>query len=93
MAMNRLRPLLLAVAIVPGLAGCQSLAEQRAAFEAAIAESCRSQGFTEGTDAWRLCLLLERTDARLAILERRLDQLEFDVRRLDTLSNICRRCP
>ncbi len=92
MALNGLAPALLVAAFVPLLAGCESAAERRAAFEAAISESCRSQGFTEGTDAFRMCLLLERTNARIGILENRLDQLELDIRRLDTFRFDCVRC-
>lgn len=76
----------------PCLAGCQSAAEQRAAFEAAISESCRSQGFEEGTDAFRICLMLERTHARIGILESRLDQLDLAIRRLEAFRFDCVRC-
>jgi hypothetical protein len=80
------------LAFAPLLAGCESAGQRRAAFEAAISENCRSQGFTEGTDAFRMCLLLERTNARIGILENRLDQLELDIRRLDTFRFDCVRC-
>jgi hypothetical protein len=92
MAGQRLICAAVIVASTLKLAGCQSAAEQRAAFEAAIRDSCRSQGFAEETDAFRMCLLLERTNARLGILESRLDQLEFAIRRLDTFRFDCVRC-
>lgn len=82
-----------ATAVLLLLGGCAELAARRTAFEAEIAASCEARGFVKDTDAFRICLLLERTDARLAILENRIDQLEFEIRRLDRLEGICRRCP
>lgn len=84
--------LLAAASLALPLAACQDLAVQRAQFEAQINESCRAQGFTEGTDAFRMCLLLERTHARLSVVENRLDQLEFQIRRLDSFGWLCPRC-
>lgn len=34
--------------------------------------SCREAGFTPDTEAWRLCLLIERQNDRLSEMERRL---------------------
>ena len=65
-----------------GLAGCETLAEQERALAQAQRESCLEAGFAEDSDAFRLCLLLERTNERLARLERRLEFLELEISRL-----------
>lgn len=42
--------------------------------------SCKEAGFVEGSENFRLCLLLQQTDERLASVERRLGFIEQDVR-------------
>ncbi len=74
------------------LAACQSAADQRAAFEQEIRASCEQRGFVPDSDAFRLCLLLETTDARLRNIERRLDILDLELRR-DGIGPDCRSCP
>jgi hypothetical protein len=51
--------------------------EQR---DARLAADCTASGFTTGSDAYRLCLLLQATNDRLAYVERRLGFIEQDVR-------------
>lgn len=42
--------------------------------------ACDEAGFEPGSDAHRLCLLLQETNRRLDMVGRRLDFLELDVR-------------
>lgn len=66
------------------VAGCQSTAElERAAIEARRT-SCLEAGFAEGSDAYRLCLILEETQDRIARLERRIDFLDAEISSLRT---------
>ncbi len=83
--MNRLggaRRGLAALALIGILAGCQTLAEQERAAAEERRASCLEAGFAEGTDAYRLCLLLERTNERLARVERRLELLDSELTRV-----------
>lgn len=69
------------LAVATGLGGCAGAPPET--FEEAQARrglSCREAGFTEGTEDYRLCVLLQQTNERLAILERRLAFIEQDVR-------------
>ncbi len=43
--------------------------------------ACSAAGFQSGSDAERLCLLLQETNRRLEWVERRLNFLEVDSRR------------
>ncbi len=43
--------------------------------------ACSGAGFQSGSDAERLCLLLQETNRRLEGVERRLNFLEVDTRR------------
>jgi hypothetical protein len=64
------------------LAGCAALAEREAEMQqveaAQSAASCLGAGFAEGTDSYRLCMLIEQLDGRLDALERRLEFYELD---------------
>lgn len=42
--------------------------------------ACDAAGFEADSDAYRLCLLLQNTNRRLEVLDRRLNFLELDVR-------------
>ena len=42
--------------------------------------SCKEAGFVENSESYRLCLLLQQTDERLANVEHRLRWIEQDVR-------------
>lgn len=64
------------------LAGCQSAAEQQQALAEAQRASCLESGFSEGSDAFRLCLVLQDTNARIARLERRIDFLDSELSRV-----------
>jgi hypothetical protein len=44
--------------------------------------ACSAAGFQSGSDAERLCLLLQETNRRLEGVERRMNFLEVDTRRL-----------
>lgn len=67
------------------LAGCQSAAELEQAAAEARRASCLESGFAEGSDAFRLCLLLQETHDRIARLERRIDFLDAEISRLGSL--------
>lgn len=43
-------------------------------------QNCKEAGFAEGGENYRLCLLLQQTNERLADVERRLAWIEQDVR-------------
>lgn len=64
------------------LAGCQSAEEQRKALAEAQRASCLESGFVEGSDAYRLCLVLQDTNERIARLERRIDLLDSELSRV-----------
>ncbi|BCX19760.1 MAG: hypothetical protein KatS3mg117_3442 [Geminicoccaceae bacterium] len=64
------------------LAGCRSAAEIEQAAAEARRTSCLEAGFVEGTDAYRLCLLLQETQERIVRLERRIDLLDSEVSRI-----------
>jgi hypothetical protein len=64
------------------LAGCRSVAEIEQAAAEARRTSCLEAGFVEGTDAYRLCLLLQETQERIVRLERRIDLLDSEVSRI-----------
>lgn len=66
------------------LAGCQSTAELEQAAAAARIEDCKAAGFAEGSDAFRLCLLIKRTDERIERVERRIDFLDAELSRAAT---------
>lgn len=73
-------PLVLALILLP-FAGC-ALPPAETAEEAALRRglSCREAGFTQGSEDYRLCILLQQTNERLASVERRLAFIEQDVR-------------
>jgi hypothetical protein len=66
------------------LAGCQSAAEIERAAAEARRTSCLEAGFTEGTDAYRLCLILQEAQDRIGRLERRIDLLDSELSQLWT---------
>jgi hypothetical protein len=72
------------------LAGCQSAAEQQQALAEAQRASCLESGFVEGSDAFRLCLLLQDTNERIARLERRIDLLDSELSRVWTWGTLRR---
>jgi hypothetical protein len=75
-----MRAALLLALILP-LAACAGLArETREERDARLAADCTAAGFTAASDAYRLCLLLQATNERLAYVERRLAFIEQDVR-------------
>ncbi len=51
--------------------------EEIQAFDSAV---CDEAGFAPGSDSFRLCLLLQTTNRRIELLERRLTFIELDVR-------------
>lgn len=64
------------------LAGCQPVAEQERELALAQRASCLESGFEEGSDAFRLCLVLQGTNERIARLERRIEFLDSEVSRI-----------
>jgi hypothetical protein len=63
------------------LAGCAAAArETPVERQARLQADCTAAGFTRDTEAFRLCLLLQETDERLAAVERRLGFIEQDTR-------------
>lgn len=72
------------------LAGCQSAAEHQQALAEAQRASCLESGFVEGSDAFRLCLLLLDTNERIARLERRIDLLDSELSRVWTWGTLRR---
>jgi hypothetical protein len=83
----RLHPLA-AVALALGLAACQTgpTLQEVQAFDTA---ACDAAGFEAGSDAHGLCLLLQSTNRRLELVERRLNFIELDVRSFGRLG-FCR---
>lgn len=73
-----MRPLLLAA--LAALAGC-SLPPPETPEEANARRTadCRSAGFAPESSEFRLCLLLQQTNERLAVVDRRLRRIEQDV--------------
>jgi hypothetical protein len=64
-------------ALAGPLAGCAlPPLETPAEAQARQGQSCKEAGFTEGSENFRLCLLLQQTNERLAGVERRLGILE-----------------
>lgn len=63
------------------LAGCAvPPAETPVEAQARRGQSCEEAGFTAGSEDYRLCILLQQTNERLAAVERRLGWIEQDVR-------------
>lgn len=62
------------------LAGC-SLPPEETPDEARLRRTadCRAAGFAPDSSELRLCLLLQQTNERLAVLDRRLRRIEQDV--------------
>lgn len=69
---------LVALALV-GLAGCAAT-QTPAEYQASLAQSCKDAGFTENTESFRLCTLLQDNNARLEALDRRIRFIEQDTR-------------
>lgn len=65
------------------LAGCVPAAEIEREIAEANRLGCAEAGFEAGTDAWRLCLLLQDSNRRLEAMERRMLWLESEVWSLD----------
>jgi hypothetical protein len=67
--------------LAPLLAGCAGPPpETPAEAEARRGVSCTEAGFEQGTPDFRLCLLLQQTNERLAAVERRLAWIDRDTR-------------
>ncbi len=62
------------------LTGCAGPRETIEEAQARRSLSCKEAGFTEGSESYKLCLLLQQTDERLANVEHRLRWIEQDVR-------------
>lgn len=72
---------LLPLLAVPGLAGCSlPPVETPAEAQARRIASCQEAGIAADTPEFRLCVLLQQTNDRLDVLERRLTRIEQDVR-------------
>ena len=72
---------LCALVMVILLGGCAVAARETPEERAArLQGDCTAAGFQPATEAFRLCLLLQQQDERLAALERRLGFIEQDVR-------------
>jgi hypothetical protein len=70
-----------ALALLLLLGACAAVArETPAEQQARLQADCAAAGFQRDTEAFRLCLLLQRTDERLAAVERRLAFIEQDTR-------------
>ena len=70
----------LALAALAMLAGCTTVPPETPAEALARRElSCTEAGFEAATPDFRLCLILQQTNERLAAVERRLTWLEQDV--------------
>ena len=66
-----------AVCLAMLLGGCATVAPETPAERLARRElSCKEAGFTEATPDFRLCLLLQQTNERLAAVEQRLRWLD-----------------
>ena len=62
------------------LAGCATRPPETPAEQLARRElSCKESGFTEATPDFRLCLLLQQTNERLAAVEQRLRWLDQEL--------------
>lgn len=70
-----------ALATMLACAGCATVTPEQIQEQAA--QGCTAAGFEAGSDAFKLCLLLQDTNQRIARLERQIEFLELDVRRLD----------
>lgn len=70
---------LLATLALATLAGCAATLTP-AEYQAQLAQSCTDAGFTEGTESFRLCTLLQDNNARLEALDRRIRFIEQDTR-------------
>ncbi len=82
------------VAVLPlFLTACQSPARMEAERRAEAARSCAETGFRNGTDDYRICLLLQRLSDRLGAVEQRLDLIDLEIRRLETFDGRCHGCP
>ncbi len=69
----------LALAVLAMLAGCTTVPPETPAEAVARRElSCTEAGFEAGSPDFRLCLILQQTNERLAAVERRLTWLEQD---------------
>jgi hypothetical protein len=67
----------LLIAALAGLAGCAvPLVETQEQAAGRHVASCAAAGFATGTEGWRICLLLQAQNDRLADLEGRLRRLE-----------------
>jgi len=45
--------------------------------------ACEEAGFESESDAYRLCLLIQENNRRMAYIERRLDHIELDLHRFN----------
>jgi hypothetical protein len=74
------RPLVLS-ALLLGLVGCAQPVETPEQVVARRQADCRQAGFAVDGDAYKLCILLQESNDRLAIVEGRLNMLQNQVLR------------
>ena len=72
---------LVSAVVLVAVAGCAAAPGETPVERAArLGADCAAAGFQKDSEAFRLCLLLQGQDERLAALERRLAFIEQDVR-------------
>ena len=72
---------LVSAVVLVAVAGCAAAPGETSVERAArLGADCAAAGFQKDSEAFRLCLLLQGQDERLAALERRLAFIEQDVR-------------
>ncbi len=69
------------------LAGCAAIGDAARLAEERLEKRCLALGFAPEGEGLRLCRLLLELDARIARVERRLQAMEFELRRLETELN------
>ncbi|MCS6878484.1 MAG: hypothetical protein NZP72_09305 [Geminicoccaceae bacterium] len=72
------------VLLVLAVSGCRTIAELEQAAREARAADCKAAGFVEGTDPFRLCLMIRETNERIERVERRIDFLDTEISRAVT---------
>ncbi len=66
------------------LAGCAAIGDAAQLAEERLEKRCLALGFAPEGEGLRLCRLLLEMDARIARMERRLEIMAFELRRLET---------
>lgn len=75
--MTRSAALLASLLLVAACAGVRETPEERVA---RLNADCTAAGFQRDSEAFRLCLLIQQTNERLEVVERRLRFIEQDTR-------------